>query len=162
MLERDFLMVSASLRSQTALAEPVAPGEFECTAFFVLYLLLLSHSGRPPGRYASPPFSSIYDLRGFLSSFADFFDSDGRHHVWVAAAESPDLLVYDQHNVIFAYGGIDRFDAALKREGYREKEFWFPSPHTHSFPPANASREEELLTRYAWHYSSLQPGDEWD
>jgi len=80
----------------------------------------------------------------------------------VAAIDSPDLLVYDQHNVIFAYGEIDRFQGVLKNRGYVEREFWFPTPHSYSFPPANTKYEDELMAYFPWRHSPLQPGDEWD
>lgn len=154
------LVIGPSTDQTDCLAELAA--EFECSAYYVLYVLLLSHSNRQPGRYASPPFESIYDLRVFLSKFGDFFETDGRHHVWIAAADSPDLLVYDQHNVIFAYGGIDRFEGILNDRGFVVEEFWFPVPHSHSYPPEHASDEDELMAYCPWQHSPLQPGDEWD
>src|SRR5262245_36592712 len=53
----------------------------------VLYVLLVPRTGdRKPGRYQSPPFESHAALTDFLSSFAEFFEGDGRHHVWVGSS----------------------------------------------------------------------------
>ncbi len=62
---------------------------FPTERFYVLYVLLLSHAGREPGRYQSPLIESHEDLQVFLWSFQEFFEGDGRHHVWVASADGP-------------------------------------------------------------------------
>lgn len=128
--------------------------------YYVLYVLLVSHCGREPGRYQSPILDSFDDLRLFLYSFQEFFEGDGRHHLWVA---SPDegMLIYDQHNVIFAYGDFQVYKSALHNKDFTEQEFWFPAPHTHSYPPENAVIEDELFDYWQWSYSPLEDGDEY-
>jgi hypothetical protein len=136
-------------------------GELEGNPWFVLYVLLVPRQGnREPGRYESVPFESLESLSQFLQDFGVFFESDGRHHVWIGSADG--LLVYDQHNVIFAYGPLDKFEAILRSHSFRESEFWFPSPHGHSYLPENDAEEERLMNAMNWSYSPLQTGDEWD
>lgn len=131
--------------------------------WFVLYVLLVPRLGnRSSGRYQSEPFGSLAELAMFLSAFRSFFESDGRHHVWVGSARNDGLLVYDHHNVLFAYGPLDAFEQALLRKGYRQQEFWFPAFHAHSYAPENDLEEERLMTEMEWKYSPLQPGDEWE
>ncbi|MCP4542989.1 MAG: hypothetical protein GY832_38215, partial [Chloroflexi bacterium] len=130
--------------------------------YYFLYVLLLSHADNRKGRYQSPPIESYQDLELFLWTFQTFFEQDGRHHIWVASVASDDLLVYDQHNVIFAYGNIDGFEERLRELGYEEKEFWFPVPHAHTYPAANVHQEQGVLEYYDWHWSELQEGDEWN
>jgi hypothetical protein len=72
------------------------------------------------------------------------------------------MLVYDQHDVIFAYGNLDVFESVLDNHGFERREFWFPSLHFHGYDPANASIENELMSFFEWRYFELQPGDEWD
>ncbi len=134
--------------------------QFAGDKFSVLYVLLLSHAGNRPGRYESPVFETYSDLELFLWTFQTFFEQDGRHHVWVASASSSDLLVYDQHNVMFAYGELDKFERELRELGFREQEFSFPVPHVHGYPPANANTEQELLSSLSWKWSPLREGDE--
>ncbi len=147
--------------SQVKLLDELA-ATFATQRYSILYVLLLAHAGRTPGRYQSPLIGSHEDLQLFIWTFQTFFEGDGRHHLWIASPDSSDLLVYDQHDVIFAYGDLDAFETVLKSHQYQDKEFWFPSPHTHGYDPANAQAEDELLSFFEWQYFDLQPGDEWD
>lgn len=130
--------------------------------YYVLYVLLISHSGAQCGRYQSPLIESFVDLQVFLGTYERFFESDGRHHVWVASAHNEGTLVYDQHNVIFAYGDLRQYEAVLRARGFSEREFWFPYPHCHGFPATHVGDEEELLAHFPWQFSPLQPGDKYD
>jgi hypothetical protein len=136
--------------------------ELEGHPWFVLYVLLVPRRGNhEQGRYQSPPIETHSELSAFLSAFHSFFESDGRHHVWVGSAAQDGMLVYDQHNVIFAYGPIERYKSILVSRGFRDSEFWFPYGHSHSYLPENDSEEDRLLAEYRWRRTSLQPGDEW-
>ena len=132
--------------------------------WFVLYVLLVPLAPAIAPRAVTNPRRSrpTPGLSAFLSAFRGFFESDGRHHLWVGSASNDGVLVYDQHNVIFAYGPLDQFRSILQARGFREAEFWFPSPHAHSFQPENDSEEERLMSESEWRYFPLQPGDEWD
>lgn len=131
--------------------------------WYILYVLLVPRLGnRSAGRYQSPPFDTLAELRSFLSSFTSYFEGDGRHHIWIGSAGNDGLLVYDQHNVIFAYGPIDRFERLLQARGYRQEEFWFPAPHAHSYAAENDGEEERLMAAAEWQYFPLESGDEWD
>jgi hypothetical protein len=129
--------------------------------FYVLYVLLLSHAGRSLGRYQSPIIENHEDLQLFIWTFQNFFEGDGRHHLWIGSPDSADLLVYDQHDVIFAYGGLEAFESALTNDGFKQQEFWFPSPHSHSYDPSNVNAEDELMAYFDWTNFELQAGDEW-
>ncbi len=131
--------------------------------WFVLYVLLVPRLGnRPAGRYQSEPFQTHAELSSFLASFKGFFEGDGRHHVWVGSAANDGTLVYDQHEVIFAYGPLDAFKSVLASRGFRESEFWFPFPDAHVYAPENDAEEERLMNEVEWQYFPLQPGDEWE
>ena len=82
--------------------------------------------------------------------------------MWIASPDSSDLLVYDQHDVIFGYGNLDAIESALKNRQFRNQEFWFPSPHTHHYNPANVNQEDAVMAYFPWTYFELQNGDEWD
>ena len=137
--------------------------ELEGHPWFVLYVLLVPRlAKREPGRYQSEPFESHAALSAFLAAFRSFFEGDGRHHVWVGSAPNDGVLVYDQHNVIFAYGPLDRFRAILASRGFREQAFWFPAPHVHTFVPEHDAEEDRLMSKIGWRHYPLQPGDEWE
>jgi hypothetical protein len=137
-------------------------GELQGNPWAVLYVLLVPRCGnREPGRYQSEPFESHAALASFLRRFQAFFEGDGRHHIWVGSASNDGLLVYDQHNVIFAYGAIDRFKALLVSRAFREAEFWFPEPHSHTYLPENDVEEERLMAEMEWNRFPLDPGDDY-
>ncbi len=73
--------------------------------FCILYVLTIPRSEERPGRYESAPVSRE-EARQFLSRFREFFENDARHHIWIKSIDGPDLLVYDKHNVIYAYGPL--------------------------------------------------------
>jgi hypothetical protein len=129
--------------------------------YYILYLLLISHSGAPPGRYQSPLIESFEDLQVFFYTYERFLESDGRHHIWISSPANEGTLVYDQHNVIFAYGDLSSYEVVLRERGFRQQEFWFPSPHCHSYPSSHVTDEESLLSHLDWQYSPLQEGDEY-
>lgn len=135
---------------------------FATENYYILYVLLVSHSGRVPGRYQSPIISNHDDLQLFIWTFQTFLEQDGRHHIWVASPDCSDLLIYDQHDVIFAYGNLDSFESVLKQNAFTESEFWFPLNHAHGYDPANANIEDELIGYFDWQYFDLQPGDDWN
>ena len=136
--------------------------ELRGNPWFILYVLLVPRVGnRESGRYQSPPIETHTELASTLAAFTTFFEGDGRHHVWVGSGQNDGTLVYDHHNVIFGYGPLDRFARILRRQGFQEREFWFPSPHSHSYLPENDAEEERLMSELDWRYFPLQDGDEW-
>jgi len=71
------------------------------------------------------------------------------------------MLVYDRHNVIYAYGPVERFIATLELEGLTEsKEVRFPNPHAHNYHAEFDSHETAILKNEQWTLSPLRPGDE--
>lgn len=130
--------------------------------FYALYVLLISHSGAELGRYQSPMMESFEDLQAFFSTYETFLESDGRHHIWIGSPFNDGLLIYDQHNVIFAYGDLSGYEQVLTLRSFTQSEFWFPCPHRHSYPAQNVQQEEELLRHFPWQHSPLREGDEWD
>jgi len=80
--------------------------KFGSDRFYVLYVLLISHAGYDLARYQSPIIEEREDFRLFIWTFQEFFEGDGRHHIWFKSADTKDLIVYDQHNVLFVYGDL--------------------------------------------------------
>ncbi|WP_308990288.1 hypothetical protein [Roseibacillus persicicus] len=129
---------------------------------FALYVLRVSRLGHHSGRYQSPLFQTHEDLQIFLYTFQEYFESDGRHHLWIGAPDGSAMLILDQHDVIFAYGDLDAFERILHAEGYMPKDFWFPAPHGHSYNPENDKHEDEIMSHFDWTRTDLQEGDDWD
>lgn len=129
--------------------------------FAMLYVLLVPRGGSEEGRYQSP-WLNRDELADVFSRYADFWEQDGRHHVWLHSTTDQATLVYDQHNVIYAYGPLEEYVALLKAEGFREAgELNFPAPHGHRYHVEFDAMERELASSPGWKHSSLQEGDEW-
>jgi len=84
-----------------------------------LYLLLEQRDGGPPaGRYQSPAPISRRKLRGFCERFGEFLEQDGRHAFWIMDLCSSQKLIFDRHDLVFAYGNLDAFERVLVGRGY--------------------------------------------
>lgn len=131
--------------------------------YYILYLLLVPRRDTHlPGRYQPPGPLSFEDVSEFCSTFRDFLETDGRHHVWIGSTTGTGTLVYDQHNVLFAYGDLGRYLDVLKRRGFRPGPVRFPAPHGHLYHPSNDEAEDRLIGHWNWTRFPLQAGDEWD
>jgi len=137
------------------LAETIEP------PFYILYVLIINRLGHQEGRYLSPPIQTRQELEYFLTEYRAYFETDGRHSIWVGALDNSAKLIYDQHNVIFAYGMIENYLAVLKTFGFRSKKFTLPKPHSHSYHSDNDKYEDKILEHWDWEYNPLEESDVW-
>jgi hypothetical protein len=128
--------------------------------FFCLYVLVLNRSKTAGGRYQSPWIESKAELADFLLDYKEVFETDGRHHLWVSSPDMGATLVYDRHNVLYAYGPIEEIAANLHEMGYHAENFELPFPHAHYFHAENDSKVEELLQYWNWQHFPLQEADQ--
>ena len=129
--------------------------------FGILYVLLIPRgSGSTAGRYQNPAPSSRQEMESFLDRFRDYFESDGRHHIWVMSLPVSATLVYDNHNVIYAYGPRDQFKRVLTPRGFAEEKVRFPVPHVHNYNEEYDSEEREIMTYWNWKYFPLAEYDD--
>jgi hypothetical protein len=137
----------------------------ECAASWsstcsVLYVLLLSRLGNETGRYQCPEPLSRDELDRFVNIYRAFLEFDGRHHFWISSVTGIGTLVYDQHNVIYAYGALELYRPILERHGLREvPQVRFPKSHTHEYNEANDVWEERIMNHWNWRKSPLQKND---
>jgi len=128
--------------------------------FAILYVLLVPRGGSEAGRYQSS-WLSREEVTELFERCADFWEQDGRHHVWLHSATDRATLVYDQHDVIYAYGPLDEFAALLEAEGFAEAgDLDFPVPHGHCYHREFDAMERELASSPGWKHSPLHEGDE--
>jgi hypothetical protein len=129
--------------------------------FGILYVLLLSRFDKAsPGRYQSPTPCDRQAMGSFFQKFKAFFEGDGRHHVWVMSLPDHATLVYDQHNVIYAYGQLDRYKEVAARHGLSEGPVSFPVPHAHCYNAEFDKDEDRILKWWDWKQFPLQDGDD--
>jgi len=124
--------------------------------FFILYVLLIPHDKTREGRYQSLRAFNRAELREFFTRFGEFFEEDGRHHVWICSGTDRSLLVYDKHNYITAYGPLEQYKGACVQNGLEERSFSVPVPHVHMYPPQYRSTLESLMNSLPWTYSDLK------
>jgi hypothetical protein len=128
--------------------------------FIIVYVLLSMRTLRPPGRYQATRPVSRDELETFLGEFREFLEQDGRHHLWIGAAEEPSTLVYDQHQVLYLYGRLDEYAAVLRRAGMDEGPVIIPLEHRHDSHDELDGAEHRLLSHLMWTWNPLEPEDD--
>jgi hypothetical protein len=128
-------------------------------AFGVLYVLVASRCGHDDARYQSPEPVEFETLELFLYSFQEFFEQDGRHHLWVVSTEGEGQLIFDRHNLIYAYGDVDRYESRLRSAGFRPGPVAIPTPHVHGYHAEFDRTEDEVMSYWPWKKFPLEPDD---
>lgn len=128
--------------------------------FGILYVLLVPRGQGQPGRYQSPVPSSRAELDAFLTQFQEFFERDARHHIWIMSLPASATLVYDNHNVIYAYGPLEKFKQVLKQQGFQEGSVRFPSPHSHNYNVEFDQAEKDVIAYWDWLHFPVAEQDE--
>ena len=98
-------------------------------------------------------------MEKFFSEFQEYFESDGRHAIWLASLPASATLVYDQHNVIYAYGPLEQYEQIVRDRGFQEQTVRFPAPHSHNYNPQYDEQEQKVLNYWDWRRSQLIVGD---
>jgi hypothetical protein len=119
-------------------------------------LLHTTRTGAELGRYESPELTSA-DKEEFLNEFGRFFCEDSRHDLWVRSHDDDATIVLDRHNLIYAYGPLDAFEAALQSLGARKGEPAVLGAHVHHYHPAWDEAERRILRSFEWDIKPLRP-----
>ena len=122
----------------------------------ILYVLTVSRLGYECGRYQCVQpmtYQKVYEL---LNEYKTFFETDGRHHLWIASAVTDELIVYDNHNVLYLYNMDEYTVPLLASHEFSESTVKFPSPHTHMYNSLNDVYEDLIMTKYEWKWFPLQ------
>jgi hypothetical protein len=127
--------------------------------FFLLFVLHTPRGEADAGRYQSPPIDTAV-LSQWINRFSDFLRADARFDLWVHSAAENATLVWDRHNLLFAYGPIDRFEMSLLELGFVEGDAVVPTPHEHHYRPKCDEDSKALLASFDWSWSPLKPEDE--
>src|SRR5690242_2941594 len=128
-------------------------------SYKLLYLLHTSRTHAPIGRYESPWLDDA-ELKAFLDRFAQFFTEDSRHDLWLLGGGGEGQIVWDRHDIVFAYGPIAKYVTHLEAAGFREGWPMMPDVHAHCYNEEWDDAERAILDYLDWDRSDLQPGDE--
>lgn len=127
--------------------------------FGILYVLHTSRGGAEPGRYQSPELPRA-EVEEFLAAHHAFFTRDARHDIWIYDTDSEGMLVWDRHDVIYAYGLLGDFKKALREAGYEPGKVVIPDPHSHNYHDAFDAAEAKVLKAFDWQMTPLKPEDQ--
>jgi len=126
----------------------------------LLYVMIVSrHEKYPEGRYQCPKQIEFHDATYFLRKYSNLFENDGRHHIWLASDDNKSQLIYDRHNVIYAYGDIEMYNNVLTEKGFRKNKVLFPFIHSHHFNKDNDIFVEQLMNEWEWIHFPLRDSD---
>jgi len=125
----------------------------------ILYVLKVSRLGHDDARYQSPKPCSFDELELFAHKFQEYFEGDGRHHLWFSDVPTGAQLVYDNHNLIYSYGNDDDVISLLKSKGFSEGDPRIPSPHEHYYNQEFDRSEDEIMKYFEWKKSPLREHD---
>jgi hypothetical protein len=70
------------------------------------------------------------------------------------------LVVYDNHEILYAYGDLDALEQPLVNRGLRRGEVVVPFPHHHRYNAAFDADEDQLMRHWKWKWFPLQEGDD--
>jgi hypothetical protein len=127
--------------------------------FQLLYVLHTSRTDAELGRYESPELNAEA-VQVFLDRFGGFLSEDGRHDLWVRSHGDDATIVWDRHNLIFAYGPLDLFESALLQRGARpDAPPSIPDPHVHHYHAERDGEERAVLQALDWRVKPLRESD---
>jgi hypothetical protein len=80
--------------------------------------------------------------------------------VWVTSFPLQSTIVYDNHDLLYAYGPLERFSAIAEKRGMSRGDVHIPAPHEHRYNPEFDAAEVNLIEHFEWQEHPLQPGDD--
>jgi len=135
-----------------ALAELIEP------PLWMLYVLHTPRGEGEPGRYQSPWLDRA-GVRDLLRRFSAFLTADARYDLWIRSDADNATLVWDHHNLLYAYGPLDRFAAALTARGFTSGRPSLDFEHTHHYRPRFDADAAAWLSALEWTWTPLREAD---
>ena len=126
---------------------------------FLLYVLHTSRGEAELGRYQSPELS-FEEVEDFVREFRPFLMADARFDLWIYSPGQQATLVWDRHNLLYAYGPLERYASELGSLGFEPGEPSVPAPHVHYYHADLDPLARQLISRFHWTHSPLRAEDE--
>lgn len=127
--------------------------------FYVLYVLVVPRGEGDTGRYQSP-LVDWDQVDALLNRFQDYLRSDGRFHLWFHDPAARATIVWDRHNIIYAYGPLAEYERCLSALGFQNGLVRIPAPHEHHYRNEFDIDARAMLAHFDWRHSDLQPSDD--
>jgi hypothetical protein len=128
-------------------------------SFYLLYVLHTPRGEAAPGRYQSPLLEQRA-LDRLLNRYATYLAADARFDLWIHSPSDAATIVWDRHDLIFAYGPIPCFESRLKAIGFGGGDPSVDFPHQHHYRQECDGDARAFLQELDWKYSELRPEDE--
>lgn len=119
--------------------------------YFLVYVLHTTRGEGDCGRYQSPELSKAEFVQ-FLHKFREYFWSDARFDIWAYSPGEKSTIVWDRHNMLYAYGPIPRFESVLANLGYEAGRPMIPAPHEHHYRKEFDAAACSVLNYFDWIY----------
>jgi hypothetical protein len=127
--------------------------------FQLLYVLHTTRTGADLGRYQSPELTAV-QVTEFLVRFGPFLAQDSRHDFWLRSHDDDATIVLDRHNLIYAYGQLEMFEATLVRIGASARGVpGVPYQHLHHYHSEWDDSERAILAAFPWTHTPLRDSD---
>jgi len=124
----------------------------------LLYVLHTPRGEGASGRYQSPALEAS-QLRDFLLKYRDLLRFDSRFDLWGHSAQDQATVVWDRHNILYAYGPLDLFESELRSLGYSDGDVDASFPHEHYYRAELDHLAKDLLARFDWNVTPLRSED---
>jgi hypothetical protein len=135
-------------------------GESNNSQYGILYILLVSRCGNKLGRYQIANSVTFDELKLFCKKYSKYLETDGRHHFWIINHNTKDLVIYDQHNVLYAYENPETKINILEKINYKRVEkIFFSTPHCHCYNEENDIFEIDIIKNNEWIVTALTAQD---
>ena len=153
----------AALPAREACAVFAALAELIEPPVLMLYVLHTPRGEAEAGRYQSPPLDRAW-TRYLLKRFRAYLTADSRYDLWIRSEADKDsqdgaTLVWDRHNLLYAYGPLDRFAAALTARGFKPGRPSMDFTHMHHFRPRFDRDATAWLEAFDWTRTPLREVD---
>jgi hypothetical protein len=127
--------------------------------FRLTYVLLVPFGEFAEGRYEFEDLLDYEALERLLTLHRGFFEGDARHHLQIGTESDMPSLVYDQHDLIYAFGPVARWEQIAKEHGLRPGSPEMPIPHSHHTRREFDLEAESLLSSNRWRREPLGDSD---
>jgi hypothetical protein len=122
--------------------------------FRLLYVLHQPRGEAAVGRYESPDLSAA-ELDGFFERFGAFLQRDSRFDLWIFSIENGAAVIWDRHDLVWAYSRADAFEETMRALGFGPGQPAVPSPHVHHEHHALRGDADALIRFFAWKHTPL-------
>lgn len=147
--EADRLIIGTSCSRVDLMLELAKPLS---ESFVFCYEVRSERGGFELGAYQSDALS-FAELSNILCEFKGLIERDARHHTYIFPQGVSALIVYDEHDLLYAYGDLDSYRNFLIGKGFVEDFFELPFPHIHAYMDEMDEQETQLMKSHCWTFA---------